>query len=89
MGKGVGEGGGGVGKLLVGIKNSAVITGLPKGHLSYKVSSLGRLRRKMNTLVNYQPRNPEGFACFHKACIVQSETRCVLNLFFSPLAFLP
>ena len=43
----------------------------------------------MNTSVNYQPRNPDGFACFHKACIVQSETRCVLNLFFFPFGFPP
>ena len=77
----MGEVGGGGGKLLAGIKNSAVITGLPKGHAElqsiYVVS-----------VVNYKPRNPEGFACFHKACIVQSETRCVLNLFF-PFGVLP
>ena len=89
-GGGSDEGGGGGGKLLVCIKNSAVITELPKGHAELQsIFSIGRLRRKMNTSVNYQPRNPDGFACFHKACIVQSETRCVLNPFFFPFGLLP
>ena len=77
----MGDGGGGGGKMLAGIKNTTLITGMPKGHAElqsiYVVS-----------VVNYKPRNPEGFACFHKACIVQSETRCVLIFFFFfPLGF--